>query len=242
MRCGVIAKKLGMTRIWAEDGSKQPVTVLHMDNVRVTSLRTMDRDGYIAVQLGSGIRKAKHTSKPLQGHYAKLEIEPAKHVAEFRVEADNMLNVGDELGANHFVVGQMVDVSATSVGKGFAGAMKRHGFGGLRASHGVSVSHRSHGSTGQNQDPGRVFKGKKMAGHMGARSTTTQNLEIVEVDAEKGLVFVLGAVPGPKNGWVHICDAVKKPAFDGIPLPAGLKKDAEQKADEAESNDAGAAS
>lgn len=227
MRCGLIAKKLGMTRKWSADGSNQPVTVLALESVIVTGVRTQEKDGYVAVQMGAGIRKASRTSKPLLGQYTKNEIAPRQFVTEFRVSDDHLLNIGDEPAASHFIVGQKVDVSATSVGKGFAGAMKRHNFGGLRASHGVSVSHRSHGSTGQNQDPGKVFKGKKMAGHMGARQVTTQNLEVVGMDEEKGLILVLGSVPGSKNGWVLIKDAVKVSLPDGVPHPAGLKKVAE---------------
>ncbi len=230
MRCGVIAKKLGMTRVWDQDGNKQPVTALYLDTVTVTGLRTQETHGYVAVQLGAGSRRPKQgkarqvkVNKPLQGYYAKQNVAPKVELAEFRVSEANLLNIGDELGANHFIAGQKIDVTARSVGKGFAGAMKRHGFSGLRASHGVSISHRSHGSTGQCQEPGKVFKGKKMAGHMGARQVTTQNLEVVSVDAEKGLVFVKGAVPGSKNSWVKVCDAVKAKARDDLPMPAGLK-------------------
>lgn len=228
MRTGLIARKEGMTRIFDEDGRHVPVTVLKIDNCQVVAHRTEDKDGYVAVQLGAGNAKVKRTSKAERGHFAKAKVEPKKQVAEFRVSTDNLVEVGAELGANHFVPGQFVDVCGTSIGKGFAGAMKRHNFGGLRASHGVSVSHRAHGSTGQNQDPGRVFKGKKMAGHMGNTRVTTQNLKVVAIDAEDGLILIKGAVPGSKNGWVLITDAVKKKAPEGVPLPAGLKKDAEQ--------------
>lgn len=223
MRSGVLAQKVGMTRIWTEDGVNLPVTVLKLDNCQVVATRSSELHGYNAVQLGAGTRKVKHTTQAMRGHFAKAQVEPKKKLVEFRVAAENLLNVGDEIVADHFVSGQFVDVAGTSVGKGFAGAMKRHNFGGLRASHGVSVSHRSHGSTGQCQDPGRVFKGKKMAGHMGARRVTVQNLEVVSTDAERGLVLVKGAVPGHKNGWVLVKDAVKKSAPEGVPMPAGLR-------------------
>jgi large subunit ribosomal protein L3 len=226
MRTGLIAKKQGMTRVFDENGQQIPVTVLRIENCQVVAQRTVEKDGYVALQLGAGLAKVNRTSKAQRGHFAKAKVEPKKKVAEFRVSAENLVEIGAEIGANHFVPGQLVDVCGTSIGKGFAGAMKRHNFGGMRASHGVSISHRAHGSTGQNQDPGRVFKGKKMAGHMGDERVTTQNLQVVMVDAEEGLVLVKGAVPGAKNGWVYITDAVKK-AFSGdLPLPAGLKKDA----------------
>ncbi|WP_155155729.1 50S ribosomal protein L3 [Curvivirga aplysinae] len=223
MRSGVLAQKVGMTRVWTDEGVNLPVTVLKLDNCQVVATRSSELHGYDAVQLGAGTRKVKHTTQAMRGHFAKAQVEPKKKLVEFRVAAENLLNVGDEIVADHFVAGQFVDVAGTSVGKGFAGAMKRHNFGGLRASHGVSVSHRSHGSTGQCQDPGRVFKGKKMAGHMGARRVTVQNLEIVSTDAERGLVLVKGAVPGHKNGWVLVKDAVKKSAPEGAPMPAGLR-------------------
>ncbi len=223
MRCGLIAKKLGMTRVWNNEGSKQPITVLHLDSVVVTGLRTMEKDGYVAVQLGGGIRKLSRTSKPLIGQFSKAEIAPRQILKEFRVDESALLKVGDELSPSHFVVGQKVDVTGISIGKGFAGGMKRHNFGGLRASHGVSVSHRSHGSTGQNQDPGKVFKGKKMAGHMGQRQITTQNLSVIGMDEAKNLLFVQGSVPGAKNGWVMIKDAVKVATPQSVPMPAGLK-------------------
>ncbi len=225
MRTGLIARKEGMSRIFDEDGRHIPVTVLKVDECQVIAIRSEEKDGYVAVQLGAGKAKVKRTSKQNRGHFAKAKVEPKKKLAEFRVSNENILEVGAELGANHFVAGQYVDVTGTSIGKGFAGAMKRHNFGGLRATHGVSVSHRSHGSTGQCQDPGRVFKGKKMAGHMGAERVTTQNLEIVGVDLEDNLILVKGAVPGAKQGWVLINDAVKKPAHADAPLPAGLKID-----------------
>ncbi|MEM6638255.1 MAG: 50S ribosomal protein L3 [Pseudomonadota bacterium] len=223
MRSGVIAKKVGMTRLFMEDGRQVPVTVLQLDGLQVVAQRTADKDGYSAVQLGAGSAKAKRTSKAMRGHFATAKVEPKRKIAEFRVAPENLIGVGEEITADHYIAGQYVDVSGTSIGKGFAGAMKRHNFGGLRASHGVSISHRSHGSTGQCQDPGRVFKGKKMAGHMGAARITTQNLEVVKTDAERGLIMVKGAVPGSKGGWVTIKDAVKKPAPDGIAYPAALK-------------------
>jgi len=223
MRSGMIAKKVGMTRVWTDDGDNVPVTVLKVDGLQVVSTRTEEHHGYTAVQLGAGVRKVKHTTQAMRGHFAKAKVEPKRKLAEFRVSVDNLLNVGDELAASHFIVGQLIDVAGTSIGKGFAGAMKRHNFKGLRASHGVSVSHRSHGSTGQCQDPGKVFKGKKMAGHMGAKRVTTQNLEVVSTDDDRGLILVKGAVPGSDNGWVFIKDAVKKPLPEGLPFPAGLK-------------------
>ena len=221
MRSGVIAKKLGMTRLFLEDGRQVPVTVLQLDNLQVVAQRTAERDGYSAVQLGAGTAKAKNVTAPMRGHFAAANV--ARKIAEFRVSADNMIGVGEEITADHYAEGQFVDVAGTSIGKGFAGVMKRHNFGGLRASHGVSVSHRSHGSTGQCQDPGKVFKGKKMAGHMGAVRVTTQNLQVVRTDADRGLIMIKGAVPATKGGWVTIKDAVKKPAPDNVPLPAGLK-------------------
>lgn len=223
MRCGVIAKKLGMTRIWNESGESQSVTVLHLDNLTVTGVRSQERDGYLAVQLGIGTRKVSRLNKAQREAFAKVEIDPKQKLVEFRVSSENLLAVGDQLTASHFLVGQLVDVTGTSIGKGFAGGMKRHGFGGLRATHGVSVSHRSHGSTGQRQDPGKVFKGKKMAGHMGVRRVTTQNLRVVRTDDERNLLLVEGAVPGSKNGWVLIRDAVKVSVPASVPRPAGLK-------------------
>ena len=223
MRSGVIAKKMGMTRLFMEDGKQIPVTVLLLDNLQVVSNRTVEKDGYTAVQLGAGTAKAKRTSKAMRGHFAAAKVAPKRKIAEFRVSEDNLIGVGEEISADHYVEGQKVDVSGTSIGKGFAGAMKRHNFGGLRATHGVSISHRSHGSTGQCQDPGKVFKGKKMAGHMGAARVTTQNLEVVRTDADRGLIMVKGAVPGSKGGWVTIKDAVKKKLPEGVPFPAALK-------------------
>jgi large subunit ribosomal protein L3 len=242
MRTGLIARKEGMTRIFDEDGRHVPVTVLKIDNCQVVAQRTEDKDGYVALQLGAGLAKIKRTSKAMRGHFAKNKIEPKKKLAEFRVSPENMVDIGSELGANHFVSGQYVDVSGTSIGKGFAGAMKRHNFGGMRASHGVSVSHRAHGSTGQCQDPGKVFKGKKMAGHMGNTRVTTQSLKVVAIDLEDGLVLVKGAVPGSKNGWVTITDAEKRQAKDvELPTPAGLKQVASQQNNEAPAEDTAAA-
>jgi large subunit ribosomal protein L3 len=223
MRSGVIAKKLGMTRLVMDDGRQIPVTVLHMENVQVVAQRTSDRDGYSAVQLGAGAAKIKRVTQAMRGHFAAASVEPKRKLAEFRVTPENLIGVGEEITADHYFAGQFVDVAGTSVGKGFAGAMKRHNFGGLRASHGVSVSHRSHGSTGQYQDPGKVFKGKKMAGHMGSVRVTTQNLQVVRTDAERGLIMIKGAVPGSKGGWVTIKDAAKKPVPSNVILPAALR-------------------
>jgi len=223
MRSGVIAKKVGMTRLFMDDGKQIPVTVLSLDGLQVVAQRTADLDGYSAVQLGVGSAKAKRTSQAMRGHFAKANVAPKRKVAEFRVSAENLIEVGAEISAEHFLEGQMVDVSGTSIGKGFQGAMKRWNFKGLRATHGVSISHRSHGSTGQCQDPGKVFKGKKMAGHMGAAKVTTQNLEVVRTDADRGLIMVKGAVPGSKGGWVTIKDAMKKKLPDGVPFPAAIK-------------------
>ncbi len=223
MRSGVIAKKLGMTRLFMDDGRQIPVTVLHMENVQVVAQRTGERDGYSAVQLGAGNAKAKNTTQPMRGHFAVAKVAPKRKLAEFRVTPDAMIGVGEEITADHYLAGQYVDIAGTSIGKGFAGAMKRHNFSGLRASHGVSVSHRSHGSIGQCQDPGKVFKGKKMAGHMGAVRVTTQNLQVVRTDAGRGLIMVKGAVPGSKGGWVTIKDAVKRAAPKDLPMPAGLR-------------------
>lgn len=223
LRSGVIAKKLGMTRLFMEDGRQIPVTVLQLDGLQVVAQRTADKDGYSAIQLGAGSAKAKRVSAPMRGHFAAAKVEPKRKLAEFRVDPENLVAVGEEITADHYFEGQFVDVSGTSTGKGFAGAMKRHNFGGLRASHGVSISHRSHGSTGQCQDPGRVFKGKKMAGHLGSVRVTTQNLQVVRTDADRGLIMVKGAVPGTKGGWVTIKDAVKKPFPENAVLPAALK-------------------
>ena len=222
MRTGVIARKMGMTRLFQEDGRHVPVTVLQLDGLQVISRRETDRDGYTAVQLGAGSAKAKNLSKPERGHFGKAEVEPKAVVHEFRVTEENLLDVGAELSADHYVAGQLVDIQGRTQGKGFAGAMKRWNFGGLRATHGVSVSHRSHGSTGQRQDPGKVFKNKKMAGHMGDRYRTQQNLEIVRTDAARGLLFVKGSVPGSKGGWLFVKDAVKEALPEGVPFPAAL--------------------
>ena len=223
MRSGIIAKKLGMTRLFMDDGKQIPVTVLQLDGLQVVSQRTADKHGYSAVQLGTGTIKAKRVSQAMRGHFAVAQVEPKRTVAEFRVAPENLIEVGAEITAEHYAAGQFVDVSGTSIGKGFAGAMKRHNFKGLRASHGVSVSHRSHGSTGQCQGPGKVFKGKKMAGHMGAAKVTTQNLQVVKTDLDRGLIMIKGAVPGSKGGWVTVKDAVKKPLPDGVPFPAAIK-------------------
>lgn len=222
MRTGVIARKEGMSRIFDEDGKHIPVTVLKIDNCQVVAIRDQEKDGYVAVQLGAGKAKVKRTSKANRGHFAKAKVEPKKKVAEFRVNPENVLELGAEIGCNHFLPGQYVDVTGRSIGKGFAGAMKRHNFGGMEASHGVSISHRAHGSTGQCQDPGKVFKGKKMAGHMGDATVTTQSLQVIAIDEEDNLVLVKGAVPGPKSGWVFIKDAEKKALPEGVPFPAGL--------------------
>ncbi|ACI52696.1 ribosomal protein L3 [Gluconacetobacter diazotrophicus PA1 5] len=222
MRTGLIAKKLGMTRLFKEDGTHVPVTVLHVDNLQVVDVRTQDRDGYTAVQLGFGNAKVKNVSKPNRGHFARVKVEPKKKLAEFRVADDAVLEAGATLSAAHFVVGQKVDVTSTSKGKGFAGAMKRWNFAGLEASHGVSISHRSHGSTGNRQDPGKTFKNKKMAGHLGSERVTTLNLEVAAVDAEKNLLMVRGSVPGGKNELVLVRDAIKKARHAEAPYPAAL--------------------
>ena len=224
MRTGVIAKKVGMTRLFQEDGRHVPVTVLSMEDCQVVSHRTADRDGYFAVQVGSGKAKQKNVAKPQREHFAKAEVPLKMKVAEFRLEGeDALLPVGARISAEHFVAGQKVDITGHTQGKGFAGPMKRWGFGGLRATHGVSISHRSHGSTGNRQDPGRVFKGKKMAGHMGDRQRTQQNLEIVRTDVERGLLFVKGSVPGAKNSWLVVRDAVKLNQ-DDLPFPGAMRR------------------
>jgi large subunit ribosomal protein L3 len=223
MRSGIIAKKVGMTRLFMDDGKQIPVTVLQLDSLQVVAQRTTEKDGYTAVQLGSGMAKAKRTSAAMRGHFAVAKVAPKRKIAEFRVSEDALIEVGQEISAEHFLEGQKVDVSGNSIGKGFAGAMKRHNFKGLRATHGVSISHRSHGSTGQCQEPGKVFKGKKMAGHMGAAKVTTQNLEVVKTDSVRGLIMIKGAVPGSKGGWVTVKDAVKKPTPNDLPFPAALK-------------------
>jgi large subunit ribosomal protein L3 len=225
MRTGVIAKKVGMTRLFQADGRHVPVTVLQLDDVQVVGRRETERDGYTAVQLGAGKAKAKNVAKPQRAAFGKAEVEPKVKVVEFRVADDALLDVGSHISADHFVAGQMVDVQGVTQGKGFAGAMKRWGFKGLRATHGVSVSHRSHGSTGQRQDPGKVFKNKKMAGHMGARNRSQQNLEVVRTDPIRGLLFIKGSVPGHKGSWLTVSDAVKLPRPDAAPYPAGILED-----------------
>ena len=227
MRSGVIAQKLGMTRVFTDAGEHVPVTVLKLDNCQVVAHRTVEKNGYVALQLGSGARKTRNVSKAMRGHFAASKVAPKSEMAEFRVSADALIPVGAELTADHFVVGQFVDVTGTSVGKGFAGAMKRHNFGGLRASHGVSVSHRSHGSTGGRQDPGKVFKNKKMAGHMGDATVTTLNLKVVRTDVERGLLLVEGAVPGSKGGMILVRDAVKRPLPKEAPTPGKFREPTE---------------
>ncbi len=222
MRTGLIAKKLGMTRMFKDDGTHVPVTVLHLDDVQVVDVRTQERDGYTALQLGWGRAKVKNVTQPNKGHYARLKVEPKRKLVEFRVSEDAVLQSGDTLSAAHFVVGQMVDVCGVTKGKGFAGAMKRWNFRGLEASHGVSVSHRSHGSTGNRQDPGKTFKNKKMAGHLGVERVTTLNLVVAGIDAERGLVMVRGAVPGSKGEFVMVRDAIKRAPHADAPYPAGL--------------------
>jgi len=238
MRPGLIAQKLGMTRVFDDTGAHLPVTLLKVDGCQVVAQRTQERDGYTAVQLGVGAAKPKRTGKAMRGHFAKAKVEPKLRLAEFRVSEDALIDAGAEISAGHFMAGQYVDVSGTSIGKGFAGAMKRHNFKGLRASHGVSISHRAHGSTGQCQDPGKVFKGKKMAGHMGAERVTVQNLRVVSTDAEEGLIAVEGAVPGSRGGYVLLSDAVKKSAPDDLPFPAAIV--GEEGAEEAPAEEASA--
>ncbi len=223
MRSGVIAQKLGMTRIFTTDGQDIPVTVLGLQNCQVVAQRTADKDGYTALQLGAGTAKVKNVTRAIRGHFAVAKVEPKRKIVEFRVSEGNLIDVGAEMLADHFNIGQLVDVSGTSIGKGFAGAMKRHNFKGMRATHGVSISHRAHGATGQCQDPGKVFKGKKMAGHMGAVRSTTQNLKVIKTDVERGLIMVQGAVPGSKGGWIMVRDAVKKAIPADAPLPGSFK-------------------
>ena len=225
-RTGLITTKLGMTRVFSDAGEHVPVTVLRLEEVQVVGVRTKDKDGYVALQLGYGKAKVKNVSKAMRGYYAQAKVEPKVKLVEFHVSDDALLEVGAELSADHFVVGQFVDVAATSIGKGFAGGMKRWNFRGLRATHGVSIRHRSLGSTGQRQDPGRVFKGKKMAGHMGDTRITVMNLKVVAVDVEQGLIFVKGAIPGAEGGYVEIRDAIKRALPKEAPLPAGLKASA----------------
>jgi large subunit ribosomal protein L3 len=224
MRSGLIARKLGMTRVFDAEGAHVPVTVLQVEKCEVVAVRTAEKDGYDAVQLGVGAAKVKNVTKAQRGHFAKAKVEPKRKVAEFRVSADALIDVGAELSAAHFIPGQFVDVTGTSIGKGFAGVMKRHNFGGLRASHGVSISHRSHGSTGHRQDPGRVFKGKKMAGHLGDERVTTQNLKVVSTDVERGLLLIQGSVPGAPGGYVLVKDAVKRKLPKEAPKPAAVRK------------------
>jgi len=233
MRSGVIAQKVGMTRIFTDAGEHIPVTVLKLDNCQVVAHRTIEKNGYVAVQLGSGTAKVKNVSKAERGHFAVAKVEPKRKMVEFRVSNDALIPVGAELTADHFVVGQFVDVSGTTTGKGFAGGMKRWNFGGLRATHGVSVSHRSIGSTGGRQDPGKTFKNKKMPGHLGAERVTTQNLRVVQTDADRGLILVEGAVPGVAGGWIHVRDAVKRALPKDAPLPGKFKVAGESKAEEA---------
>ena len=234
-RTGVITEKLGMSRVFNDAGEHVPVTVLRVDNCQVIGQRTQNQGGYTALQLGAGGVKVKNTTRAVRGHYAKVRIEPKRHLFEFRVSEDALVDVGATLGADHFATGQFVDAVGTSIGKGFAGGMKRHNFSGLRASHGVSVSHRSHGSTGQCQDPGKVFKGKKMAGQLGNARATVQNLEVVATDAQRGLIMVKGGVPGPKGGVVLLSDAKKRSLPDDVPFPAGLMAESEpEPAEEAE--------
>jgi large subunit ribosomal protein L3 len=223
MRTGVIAKKLGMARFFDEAGTHVPVTVLSLEGCTVVAQRTQDKDGYVALQLGAGAKKPKNTSKAMRGHFAKAEVEPKRTIAEFRVSEDMLIDVGSELTADHYLPGQKIDVTGTTVGKGFQGAMKRWNFGGMRATHGVSVSHRAHGSTGQRQDPGKTFAGKKMAGHMGDERITTLNLKVVRTDVERGLILVEGAVPGAKGGWILVRDAVKKQLPAGVPKPGAFR-------------------
>jgi large subunit ribosomal protein L3 len=233
MRTGLIARKLGMSRVFRDDGSHVPVSVLQVESCQVVAQRTNERDGYTALQLGVGSRKVKNVTKPERGHFAKAGVEPKRKVAEFRVDEDALIDVGAEITADHFVPGQFVDVVGTSIGKGFAGGMKRHGFGGLRATHGVSISHRSLGSTGNRQDPGRTFKGKKMAGHLGDKRVTVLNLQVVGTDVDRGLILIKGAVPGAEGGHLLVRDAVKKPKPEGVPLPGAVRQPAVQPQDAA---------
>lgn len=223
-RTGLLAKKIGMTRLFDDKGNHVPVTVLQVEECQVVAVKTAERDGYVALQLGVGKAKANRVTKPMRGHFAKAKVEPKRALVEFRVTPDAVLEPGTEIAASHFVAGQFVDVTGMTIGKGFAGVMKRHNFGGLRATHGVSVSHRSHGSTGGRQDPGRVFKNKRMAGHMGVVRVTQQNLAVVAVDAAQGLIMVKGAVPGADGGLLQVRDAVKRLLPKDVPFPAGLKQ------------------
>lgn len=238
MRTGLIARKVGMSRVFKDDGTHVPVTVFDIGGCQVVAQKTAERDGYNALQLGWGMAKVKNVTKAMRGHYAKAKVEPKRKLTEFRVSEDGLVDVGTELSAAHFVTGQFVDVTGTSIGKGFAGVIKRHSFSGLGASHGVSVSHRSQGSTGQCQDPGKVFKGKKMAGQMGNVTITTQNLEVVGTDPERGLILVKGAVPGARDGYVRIADAVKKLPPDGLPFPCAIRGQEPEPPGEASASDA----
>jgi len=238
MRTGLIARKVGMSRVFEDDGTHVPVTVFDIGGCQVVAQKTAERDGYNALQLGWGMAKVKNVTKAMRGHYAKAKVEPKRKLTEFRVSEDGLVDVGTELSAAHFVTGQFVDVTGTSIGKGFAGVIKRHNFSGLGASHGVSVSHRSQGSTGQCQDPGKVFKGKKMAGQMGNVTITTQNLEVVGTDLERGLILVKGAVPGARDGYVRIADAVKKLPPDGLPFPCAIRGQEPEPPGEASASDA----
>ena len=238
MRTGLIARKLGMSRVFTDEGNHIPVTVLRVDNCQVVAHRTQERDGYTALQLGVGTAKVKNVTKPMRGHYSAAKVEPKARLVEFRVSEDALVDIGAEITAAHFVPGQYVDVTGTSIGKGYAGGMKRWNFGGLRATHGVSISHRSLGSTGQRQDPGKTFKNKKMAGHLGAERVTTLNLEVVAADAERGVLMLKGSVPGSAGGWVLVRDAVKRRAPADLPFPAALRSDAlAEEASEAETTD-----
>jgi large subunit ribosomal protein L3 len=223
MRSGAIAQKLGMTRVFTEAGEHVPVTVLRLANCQVVAHRSKDKDGYVALQLGAGSRKPQNLTRAQRGHFAAAKVEPKRKLAEFRVEESDLIPIGAEITADHFVIGQFVDVTGISIGKGFAGPMKRWNFGGLGAAHGVSISHRSHGSTGGRQDPGKTFKNKKMAGHMGVERVTTLNLKVVQTDVERGLILVEGAVPGNKGGWITVRDAVKKKPPDGVPKPGKFR-------------------
>ena len=222
MRCGVMARKLGMSRVFNDKGEHIPVTVLRLEDVEVLSTKSMEKDGYLAVQLGFNNKKLKNIKKPLKGFFAKAKSEPKEKVIEFRVSEDALLNIGDKIGVNHYIPGQKIDVMGISQGKGFAGSMKRHNFGGMQATHGVSISHRAHGSTGNSQDPGRTWKGKKMAGQYGNVRVTTQNLTVVKLMKEENLILVEGSVPGSKNGIVTLTDAVKYNLPKEVPFPAGL--------------------
>ena len=241
MRTGVLAKKLGMTRFFDEAGQHVPVTVLSLDGCQVTAQKTVEKDGYVALQLGAGAKKAKNTSQAMRGHFAKALVEPKHVVTEFRVDPESLIEVGAEITADHFVPGQKVDIQGTTIGKGFAGGMKRWNFGGLRATHGVSLSHRSLGSTGQRQDPGKTFKGKKMGGHLGVETVTTQNLTVWRVDVERGLIMIKGAVPGSENGYVKVSDAVKKALHADAPKPGAFRKPGAVEASAAEPADIAAA-